>query len=545
MLSEPERTGPAWGREVVTEDVQGRPSPVYRDRRRSVAELLLDGRRWPDRVHLVQDGHRLTFAQHEQAVIRTALWLRDHGVERGDRVMLLCRNRLELGITYWAGHLLGAVVVLGNAWWSVSEAGGLIEGIAPRLVIVDDEAADRVPEGVGSADITGVTPLLDGVDPGPFALPEVAEDDPALVLFTAGSTGTPKGTVLSQRSVVNNMQNLLGTAKRLPPELPGDHPGSVSLMTVPLFHLAGVQVLMSPLLTGGRLVYQAGRFSPAEVLRLIEQERVRTWGAVPAMVVRLMEHEDFARHDVSSLRSIGLGGSASPPGFTERVRRAFPNLKGGGAGSLYGMTETGGLLAMGSAKELRERPGAVGKLLPVARIRIVDPDEQGAGEILARSPGLMSGFLPEAPSPVDEDGWLHTGDRGWVDEDGYLYLSGRSKEIIIRGGENIACARVEEALTTLPDVVEAAALPLPHAELGEQVGAVVVLRKGSTATAGDLRAQVTGELARFQVPTRWWLRSELLPTSPQGKVLRAQLLREWTGSGGVDRDETTTAGVPG
>ncbi|HVV11247.1 class I adenylate-forming enzyme family protein [Amycolatopsis sp.] len=537
MLSEPAGRGPAWGREVVTEPVGGRPSPVYRDRRRSVAEMLLDGRRRPDRVHVVQDGYRLTFAQHEQAVIRAAKWLREHGVERGDRVMLLCRNRLELGITYWAGHLLGAVVVLGNAWWSVPEAAGLIGGIGPRLVVVDDEAADRVPEGVGSAGITEVTPLLSGDDPGEFPLPGVAEDDPALVLFTAGSTGTPKGTVLSQRSVVNNMQNLLGTARRLPPELPADHRGSVSLMTVPLFHLAGVQVLTSPLLTGGRLVYQAGRFRPAEVLRLIEQERVQTWGAVPAMVVRLMEHEDFARHDLSSLRSIGLGGSASPPGFNERVRRAFPNLKGGGAGSLYGMTETGGLLAMGSAKELASRPGAVGKLLPVAQIRIVDPDEQGAGEILARSPGLMSGFLPEAPSPVDEDGWLHTGDRGWVSEDRYLYLSGRSKEIIIRGGENIACARVEEALTGLPGVVEAAALPLPHAELGEQVGAVVVLRKGATATAEELRAQVTGELAKFQVPTRWWIRSELLPTSPQGKVLRAQLLTEWTDAGGADRDE--------
>ncbi|MEO3858611.1 class I adenylate-forming enzyme family protein [Acrocarpospora sp. B8E8] len=525
---------PVWGREVVTEEVRGRPSPVYRDRRRSVAELLLDSRRWPDRIHLVQSRHRLTFAEHEQTVVRVAAWLRDQGIGPGDRVMLLARNRLELGVCYWACHLLGAVVVLGNAWWSVPEASALIEKIAPQLVITDQATADRVPGGVPSAGLDEVTPLLDGGPAPEFPLPCLDEDAPALVLFTSGSTGTPKGTVLSQRSVVNNLQNLLGRSRRLPTDLPEDHPSTVSLMTVPLFHLAGIQVLMSPLLTGGRLVYQPGRFDAGEVLRLIEQERVQTWGAVPAMVVRVLEHADFARHDTSSLRSIGLGGSAAPAGFNERVREAFPDLKGGGANSLYGMTETGGLLAMGTAKELAARPGSVGRLMPVAQIRIANPDEDGVGEILARSPGLMSGFLPEEESPVDADGWLHTGDLGRLDDDGHLYLSGRSKDIIIRGGENIASARVEEALVALPAVVEAAALPLPHPELGEQVGAVVVIRNGATVTAEDLRSQVSGDLARFQVPTRWWIRTELLPTNPQGKVRKAELLATWQKAGDID-----------
>ncbi|MEU7812288.1 class I adenylate-forming enzyme family protein [Pseudonocardia sp. NPDC049154] len=526
----PERA--AWGREVVTETVAGRPSPVYRDRRRSVAELLLDGRRWPERLHLVQDDRRLTFTQHEHAVARTARWLVDRGVRCGDRLVLSSRNRLELGVVYWAGHLLGAVVVLANAWWTAEETARILVGVEPRLVVADETGRGRVPAGTPVAAVEEVADLLLGAPVEGPGLPKVAEDDPALVLFTSGSTGTPKGTVLSQRSVVNNLQNLLGTARRLPSELPADHPASVSLMTVPLFHLAGIQVLMSPLLTGGRLVYQPGRFDPEQVLRLVERERVQTWGAVPAMVVRVMEHEAFDGFDTSSLRSIGLGGSASPPGFQDRMRRAFPNLRGGGAGSLYGMTETGGLLAMGGARELADRPGSVGRLLPVARIRIVDPDADGNGEILARSPGLMSGFLPPAPTPVDDEGWLHTGDRGRV-EDGHLYLTGRSKDVIIRGGENIACARVEEALTGLPDVVEAAAVALPHPELGEQVGAVVVI--SAATTPANLREQVGEVLARFQVPTRWWLRSALLPTGPQGKVLKAELLRDWLESGAQDR----------
>jgi long-chain acyl-CoA synthetase len=459
--------------------------------------------------------------------------------------MLLARNRVELGICFWAIQSLGAVVVFANAWWSDEDAATLIEQTKPVLVIADDRKMAAVPDGFATVDVEEISTWLDDESAAELSLAEVDEDAPAMVLFTAGSTGTPKGVVWSQRALVNNMQNLLGASRRLPSELAGDHEGSVSLMTVPLFHLAGIQVLISPLLTGGRLVYQAGRFDAGEVLRLIESERVRTWGAVPAMVVRVLEHEDFPRRDVSSLKSIGLGGSASTPEFKDRVKAAFPNLGGGGAGSLYGMTETGGLLAMGSAKQLAGRPGSVGKLLPVASIRIADPDENGVGEILAQSPGLMSGFLPEGESPVDSEGWLHTGDLGWVDEDGYLYLAGRSKEIIIRGGENISAARVEQALLAHPAIIEAAALPFPHAELGEQVAAVVVVERGKAVQVEELREFVSEQLARIQIPTRWWIRSELLPTSPQGKVLKAEVLKAWVAAGDADIVDPLVSGTPG
>jgi long-chain acyl-CoA synthetase len=176
----------------------------------------------------------------------------------------------------------------------------------------------------------------------------------------------------------------------------------------------------------------------------------------------------------------------------------------------------------------------VGRLLPVARVRIANPDENGVGEILASSPGLMSGFLPEAPSPVDEEGWLHTGDLGRVDDEGYLYLMGRSKDIVIRGGENISSPRIEEALSAHPEVVEAVVVPFPHPELGEQVGAIVVLDAGSELTIEQLLEFVSKQLARIQRPTRWWLRRALLPTTPQGKIDRRGLLAEWVDLG--DRD---------
>lgn len=525
---------PVWGREVVTELVRGRPLPVYRDRRRSAGQMLLDARRWGDRVHLVEGERRISFIGHEHAVARVAHWLGEQGVGRGDRVMLLARNRMEVGIAFWAIEALGAVAVFANAWWTADDVRTITSQIGPRLVIADESTQPLLSPEAPVVDIVDVAALVDDPTPAELVLADVHEDDPTMVLFTAGSTGTPKGVIWSNRALVNNLQNLLGASKRLPTDLADDHPVSISLMTVPLFHLAGIQVLISPLLTGGRLVYQPGRFDAGEVLRLIEAEHVRTWGAVPAMVTRVMEHPDFGSRDLSSLRSIGLGGSASTPEFKERVKKAFPDLRGGGAGSLYGMTETGGLLAMGTAAELAERPGSVGKLLPVARVRITQPDENGVGEILASSPGLMSGFLPDAPSPVDEDGWLHTGDLGWVDDDGYLYLAGRSKDIVIRGGENISSPRIEEALAAHPAVVEAVVVPFPHAELGEQVGAVVVVEASSTLTIGGLLEFVSQDLSRIQRPTRWWLRRELLPTTPQGKIDRRGLLTRWVELG--DRD---------
>jgi long-chain acyl-CoA synthetase len=468
--------------------------------------------------------------------------------------MLLGFNQIEWVVAFWAAQALGAVAVLGNAWWSEAETAAALAQAEPVLVLASQPR--HVTSAAPAAAVLGLDalrPLVDGggpaavdpaalepaalqpsaVDPAALQPAQVAEDDPALIMFSSGTTGTARGVVMSHRSVIANLQNLLVLTGRLPTELPPGHPGTVSLLSVPLFHLAGIQTSCTTLLTGGKLVFLSGRFDPAEVLRLIDRERVRVWGSVPTMVSRVLDHPDLARRDTSSLRSVPMGGAAVSPELRQRVAASFPGVRSG-VGSLYGLTEAGGVLAAGAGPELDVRPGCVGRALPVVELRIAGAGPDGVGEIQARTPTATDGYLGDPVPLAGPDGWISTGDLGWIEEPGWLYVTGRSKDIIIRGGENIACAHVEQALLRHPDVLEAAAVGLPDADLGEQVGAVVVLRPGPAADLGALRAHALRELARFGQPARWWLRRDPLPVNAAGKILRREIRSDWLARGAAD-----------
>ena len=253
---------------------------------------------------------------------------------------------------------------------------------------------------------------------------------------------------------------------------------SVTLTSLPLFHIGAIQLLLLPYVTGSKLVFPEGKFDAGEVLRLIESERINVWGAVPTMVERVLAHPDLASADVSSVRTVGLGGSAVSPNLLERVAAAFPNAFRG-ASQVYGLSEAGGVLASGAPKDLATHKGSVGRVVPVAEIRIDEPNADGIGEIVARSPAVMHGYWGQTDDSVfTDDGWLRSGDLGWVDDDGFVYVTGRLKDLIIRGGENIAPAHIESCLLQHPDVREAAVVGLPHRDLGEEVGAVVSLVAG-------------------------------------------------------------------
>jgi long-chain acyl-CoA synthetase len=520
-----------WGSEVERSAVGGHPCLVYRHRRRAVGEFLLDARRFADREYLVQGDRRITYGEHEGAVGRIAAWLRDVGVRPGDRVLLLGANRPEWIVAFFATVSVGAVAVPGNAWWSPAEVAHAVVTTEPRLVLVDGRRRKLLPDHLGGDvfDFDELRALIDGPGP-PGALeltPPVAEDDPAVILFTSGTTGAPKGATLSHRAVIANPHNLLALTRRFPADVPLDAPPAVSLLTMPLFHIGGLQTVLVTLLTGGTLLFLDGRFDAGEVLRLIEVEGVTRWGCVPTMVARVLEHPDVAARDTSSLRSITMGGSPVAPELVARARAALPQARRG-VGTAYGLSESGGVLTTGTGDDYAARPHSVGRALPVVELRIHQPGAGAAGEILARSPTVMSGYwgLPEDRT-VDGEGWLHTGDVGRIDEDGHLYVLDRSKDVIIRGGENLASSHVEDRLLAHPDVAQVAVIGLPHPDLGEEVAAVVVVRAGTQPSVSDLHAHAAGGLAHFEVPTAWWIRSEPLPVNSVGKVLKRELRHSW------------------
>ncbi len=530
-----------WGREVVAGTAAGHPCLTYARRPGCLAELLRGTGPWAEREFLVQGERRLSYGAFTGAVARVAAHLHRLGVRPGQRVMLLGFNQVEWVVAFWATQTLGAVAVLGNAWWNEAETSAALAQAAPFLVLASQPPAAGVlgPVPAGRVlSLDALRPLVDAASPPAPEPPapepaHLTEDDPALIMFSSGTTGTAKGVVMSHRCVIANLQNLLVLTGRLPTELSPGHPGTVSLLSVPLFHLAGVQTSCLTLLTGGTLVFLDGRFDPAAVLRLIEEERVRVWGSVPTMVSRVLDHPDLSRRDTSSLRSVPMGGAAVSPELRQRVAASFPGVRAG-AGSLYGLTEAGGVLAAGSGRDLDDRPGCVGRALPVVELRIAGPGPDGVGEIQARTPTQTDGYLGDPEPLADPDGWISTGDLGRIEEPGWLYVTGRSKDIIIRGGENIACAHVERSLLRHPQVLEAAAVGLPDADLGEQVGAVVVLAPGAAADIAALRAHAGRELARFEQPARWWLRRDPLPVNAAGKVLRREIRAQWLARGGAD-----------
>ena len=519
-----------WGDEVVAGRYGpdgGHPGLVYRDRPLTYAEVFTGIDRWHQRTFLVQGEHRFTFGEFFAAVDSARNRLQSAGIQPRDRIMILAYNSPDWVLALIAIWSLGAVPVLGNRWWSHREAAHSIAVVDTHAVITD--VPDLVPPGATFVDMAMLhTCFRHGSSDLPAIPGPNSEEDPAVVLFTSGSTGMPKAVELPFRAVVANQQNVLARARQLPHLLPVATPQPVNLISTPLFHIGAFATLITQMITGGRIVFTKGRFDPAQVLTLIETERVERWGAVPTMAIRLLEHPDFDAHDLSSLRSFPLGGAPVPPVLLERMARRLPQLQARGVVNTWGMTEGGGFFTLAASSDLQRFPKTVGRPLPTVEIAIADPDDDGCGEIIVRSPTVMLGYIGTVSEATDSDGWLRTGDVGHINDEGYVFIDGRSKDMVIRGGENIACPHVEAALLRHPDVVEAAAIGLPHPELGEELAAVVVHRAGVPApTAKDLARHMAGEVAYFEIPTRWKIRTTPLPTVGTVKVDKKNLALEF------------------
>jgi acyl-CoA synthetase (AMP-forming)/AMP-acid ligase II len=526
--------GPGAPFELVDDVVLGRPVRVFARRPAHLVEVLAGAP--ADRPYLVFPEATLTYGEVVARVGAIAVALaKEHGVAAGDRVAVASANRLEYVLTYWAVLALGAVMVGLNGWWTGAELDYGIGLSGPTLVLGDDERLARLSGLAGRpVPIRTLSDLVDASG-GEAGLPdvEIAEDDPAVILFTSGTTGRPKGATLSHRNLVHAGQvNALTAAVRkaqmgVDPFLPT--PGA-HLVVGPLFHVSGINPLFGAPRLGNVVVFPPpGRWDERTHLDLTARHGVQSWSAVPTNYWRLLQHPDLDTFDLSGLRAVASGGAVFPPALVRLFQEKLPQVS---LSNGYGMSESFGLGTLASGPVVVEHPESVGAACPSAEVEVRGPGgtrlgEGEVGEIHLRHAAVFLGYWdnPEATAEaVDADGWYRTGDFGRI-EGGLLHMDSRMRDLIIRGGENIYPAEIENRLIEHPDIDDVAVIGVHHETLGHEVKAFVVTRPGATLSAGAVRAWAAEALARFKVPAHVEFRDSL-PYTQNGKVKKHELERE-------------------
>jgi long-chain acyl-CoA synthetase len=550
-------TGPGSLFELRIEDVRGRPMRNFAKRPKSLPEVVAQAARHGEREFLIQGDRRISYAQFAQLVSGTASSFREAGLAQGDRLAILAYNSLDYAICVFAAAALGSIAVPLNGWWVEAEIDHALRDSGSRFLMVDERLHRRVRNLLGGIEAletvlfsgdaapAGTLPLRDMIaaaaEPGPLA--EICEDDPFAILYTSGTTGRPKGCITTHRGTITQVMGIVlhamlaGALGEAGP-LPSDGSQPTSLMTSPLFHVSGLHTgLCTAMAAGAKVVFSEGRFDPDQVLRLIEREKVTTWGAIPTMLHRLVHSPNVGRHDLSSLTRISVGGAPTPPETMARARSVLPvapSLTNG-----YGITETHGVVMLMGGRGLTDKPSAAGRPAPFFEAKLVD--EQGRqvadgqlGELCLYGPTVTPGYWkrPDATAENIRDGWLHTGDVAYRDADGDYHIVDRAKDMIIRGGENVYCVEIENCLAGHPGIDEAAIVGVPDAELGERVKAVVRLAPEATLDEEGVRRHVADHLAAFKVPELVEFSDAPLPRNPAGKILKESL--RGRGSGAFD-----------
>jgi len=542
--------------EVAQCEVRGVATRVWKHAPPTLAAILTGSVGHGDATFVVYEDERISFAEHYRRAAHLANLLVDRfGVGKGDRVALAMRNYPEWSVAFWAAAAAGAIVVPLNAWWTGAELRYGLADSGAKVLVCDQQREQALAEQWSSLpDLQAVIvarpdqPLAAGhVElaevlgevPAEVTLPavELDPDDDATIFYTSGTTGEPKGALGTHRNICTNPMSLIYVTVRNATRAGVEPTGggqNAMLLSVPLFHATGCHsILVSNLLTGGKLVMMR-RWDAGRALELIEREAVTTFGGVPAMVMQVLDHPDFASRDCSSVRSVSYGGAPAPPELVRRIRAHFPSSQPSNG---YGLTETSSLSTMNQGDDYVAKPDSVGPPVPVVEVRVVDPLGQPlgvgeVGELWIKGPNVVRGYWnkPEATAAAITEGWLHTGDIARIDEDGFVTIVDRAKDMLIRGGENVYCVEIEAVLYEHPAVADAAVIGIPHPVLGEEVGAVVSLRPGFAPDEQALRAWVAERLAPFKVPVRVWFFPEALPRNPAGKILKRQLRDELVGS---------------
>jgi long-chain acyl-CoA synthetase len=561
-------TAPGELLEMEERVIRGVPTRVWKNAPPSLAAILAFSRSHGDADFMVYEDDRWSFERHFRAAAHLAsVLVNRYGVKKGDRIAIAMRNLPEWSVAFWAASAAGAIVVPLNAWWTGAELTyGLqdsgttvlfcdrerLERVLPelpglpglRIVVARDSAAGAGDDG--HAVLGGGAEHFDAVlgeVPADAELPPVAIDpeDDATIFYTSGTTGHPKGVLGTQRNICGNLfalrfvnmrASLRGTVAGAKPPTSGEQ--GVYLLSVPFFHATGCHsILVANLAAGNKLVIMR-KWDAGRALELIERERVATFGGVPAMVWQVLTHPDFEKRDLSSVRSIGYGGAPAAPELVRKIEEMFP---GRTPSNGYGMTETSSVTTLNMGVDYLRHPDSVGVPIPVCDVKVVDEAGHAlpsgeVGELWIKGPNVVKGYFgkPEATAATFTEGWVHTGDLARIDEEGFVYLVDRAKDLLIRGGENISSVEVEAALFEHPAVSDAAVIGIPHQVLGEEVGAVVHTTPGSKVTEDELKKHVAERLAGFKVPAKVWFFDEPLPRNPAGKILKRELKKQLLGS---------------
>ncbi|RXT33318.1 class I adenylate-forming enzyme family protein [Bradyrhizobium betae] len=544
--------------EMETLDIAGRPVRVYKNAHRDLRAIFEASKLWGDRTYIVFGNERVSFRGHYRAASALAWRLvDDYGVQKGDRVAIAMRNFPEWPLAFWAATVIGAVAVPLNAWGTGDDLAYGLRDSGACVAILDGERLARLKSlapGDHTAALIAVraapetrddaTALEDLIGPRSnyHALPDrappdrdIQPDDDATILYTSGTTGRSKGALGTHRNIMCNLVNITFSGARAairrgdPLPAPPDAQKAV-LLPVPFFHVTGCHSIMIPALANGAKIVLMYKWNAEAALELIERERVNGMSGVPSMTWQLLESPDFQGRDVSSLEGLSYGGAAASPELTRKVAALFPG-KFGGTG--YGATETSSVSTSNGAEDYLARPDSVGPAVPGCDLRVIDDAGNtlpvGAiGELEIYGGNVVKGYWnnPQATAAAFRDGWYRTGDIVRMDADGFVYLLDRVKDMLIRGGENIYCVEIEDALLAHPDIFEAAIVGIPDRVLGERVGAVVRARAGSHLSPEQVIEHLRPRLATFKLPVHVDIRFEELPRTASGKIVKRQLREE-------------------
>ncbi len=524
------------------------------------------------RTYVVYEDERYTYAEIESQVRALAHTLRTvHGVGPGDRVAIAMRNYPEWVVSYWATVCIGAAIVGLNAWWTPHEMEYGLADSRPKVLIADDERLERTwpvidklretsPLHVIAVRTTRALPSdsstwVEAINPAnaPASLPDatIEPDDDACIFYTSGTTGFPKGAQLTHRGSVHNIMNLIymGTASSLaearaiaagdlpapttpPPPAPEQ---SVFMAPTPLFHVTANNCILQPATLGGGRIVLTYKWDPARALELIEREKVTNFSGVPTMSRELLLHPDWKTRDTSTLLGLGGGGAALQPDLVGKIAGA---LKNGSPSTGYGLTETHGIVTANSARSFEAKPESCGPVVPTLDAKLIDDDGNDLpvspttiGQLCVRGAVVIKGYLnrPESTAEAIVDGWFNTGDIARIDDEGFVYIVDRAKDMVLRGGENVYCSEVETAIYQHDAVAEAAVFGVADERLGEEVAAAVVLQPGTSLDQAGLQAFLADKLAKHKIPAKVWVLDQPLPRNANGKFVKRELRKQLTG----------------